>query len=81
MNKQETKRQAAGERVPHQGCLCREALDRVRQMLGVSPDVQQHLANSRIEFLKAIRTVIDQRIAHLSSTDQQGTKIPVEELH
>ena len=78
MNKQQTKRQAAGERVAYEGCLCREALDRVRELLGVSPDVQQHLANSRVEFLKAIRTVIDQRIAHLSSTDRQGTKIPVE---
>jgi hypothetical protein len=78
MNKQQTKRQAAGERVSHEGCLCREALDRVRELLGISPDVQQHLASSRIELLKAIRTVIDHRIAHLSSADQQATKIPVE---
>ena len=78
MNKQQTKRQAAGERVPSEGCLCRDALDRVRELLGVSPDVQQHFANSRVEFLKAIRTMIDQRIAHLSSSGQQGTKIPVE---
>lgn len=78
MNKQQTKRQAAGERIPYERCLCREALDRVRELLGVSPDVQQHLANSRIEFLKAIRTAIDQRIAYVSSADQQGTKIRVE---
>jgi hypothetical protein len=78
MNKQQTRRQATGERVAYERCLCREALDRVRELLGVSSDAQQHLTNSRIEFLKAIRTVIDQRIAHLSSTDQQGTKIPVE---
>ena len=78
MNKRETKRQGAGERVAYERCLCREALDRVRELLGVSPDVQQHLTNSRIEFLMAIRKVIDRRIAHLSSTDQQGTKIPVE---
>ncbi|HET7441660.1 MAG TPA: hypothetical protein VFJ47_10190 [Terriglobales bacterium] len=56
----------------------REALDRMRELLGVSPDVQQHLAHSRIEFLKAIRTMIDQRITHLSSTGQQSTKIPIE---
>lgn len=78
MNKQQTKRQTTSERVSYERCLCGETLDRVRELLGVSPDVQQHLANSRIEFLKAIRTVIDQRIAHLSSTGQQGTKIPVE---
>jgi hypothetical protein len=28
--------------------------------------------------LKAIRTVIDQRIEHLSSRDQKGTKLVVE---
>ena len=33
-----------------------------RTPLGVSPAVRQHLANSRIEFLKAIREVIDERI-------------------
>jgi ribosome-associated translation inhibitor RaiA len=46
--------------------------------LGVSPQVRQHLANSRIEFLKAIREVIDERIEQLSKPVQQGTKIQVE---
>jgi len=40
--------------------------------------MKQHLANSRIEFLKAIREVIDERIEHLSMKSQQGTKIAVE---
>jgi hypothetical protein len=53
-------------------------LDHLRETLGVSPAVKQHLANSRIEFLKAIRGVIDDRIEKLSAKGQQGTKIAVE---
>ena len=49
-----------------------------RSHLGISPRVKQHLANSRIELLKAIREVIDERIEHLSTPAQQGTKIRVE---
>jgi len=59
-------------------CLCRELLAQMRAYLGVSPQVQQHFNNSRIEFLKGIRAVIDQRIEHLSGAGQQGTKISVE---
>lgn len=68
----------AGERV-YERCVCREAADTVRKLLGISPEVKQHLTNSRIEFLKAIRTVLDDRIAHLSAAaQQQGTKVTVE---
>jgi hypothetical protein len=61
-----------------QGCLCRETLQRLQECLGVSPTVKQHLANSRIEFLKAIRAVIDERIENLSSKGQRGTRVAVE---
>jgi hypothetical protein len=53
-------------------------VDTVRELLGISPAVRQHLTNSRVEFLKAIRQVLDDRIAHLSSRAQQGTKVAVE---
>ncbi len=78
MNEQETNRSTTGESVSHQRCLCDEVLDLVQARLGVSPQVRQHLANSRIEFLKAIRGVIDERIEQLSKPVQQGTKIRVE---
>ena len=68
----------AGKGVGHERCLCYEVIDMFRSRLGVSPRVKQHLANSRIEFLKAIREVIDERIEHLSKPSQQGTKITVE---
>ena len=59
-------------------CACHQFIDLVRERLGVSPAVKQHLMNSRVEFLKAIREVIDERIEHLSAKGQQGTKIAVE---
>jgi hypothetical protein len=59
-------------------CVCHQVIDLVRERLGVSPAVKQHLMNARVEFLKAVREVIDERIDHLSSKGQQGTKIAVE---
>ena len=64
--------------VTHERCLCYEMLDLFRARLGVSPAVRQHLTNSRVEFLKAIRSVIDDRIEQLSKAGQQGTKVSVE---
>lgn len=77
MSEQQTS-QSSGERVVHERCLCRELLDQFRIHLGVSPEVRQHLKNSRIEFLKAIREIIDDRIEHLSKKGEAGAKIPVE---
>jgi hypothetical protein len=77
MNEQQT--QAPGEH-RHATCLCCQVMDRVRETIGVkSEPVRQHLRNSRIEFLKAIRTVIDERINYLSrGAGQQGTKVTIE---
>jgi hypothetical protein len=68
----------SGERVVYERCLCREVLDRLGFRLGASPEVRQHLVNSRIEFLKAIREVINDRIEDLSRRAAPGSKIPVE---
>jgi hypothetical protein len=78
MNEQQTNQSAKDKGVTHERCLCYEVLDLLRARLGVSPQVHRHLANSRIELLKAIREVIDERIEHLSKPVQQGTKIRVE---
>lgn len=78
MNEQQENPQAGGQGVTHDRCLCHQFLDHLRDHLGVSPAVKQHLANSHIEFLKAIREVIDERIERLSMKSQQGTKIAVE---
>jgi hypothetical protein len=78
MNEPQADQHTVGERVLNERCLCREVFDHLRDTFGVSPAVRQHLANSRIEFLKAIREVIDERIERLSKTAQHGTKIAVE---
>ena len=78
MNEQQTSQSATGTSVPRERCLRYGVLDLFRARLGVSPQVRQHLANSRIEFLKAIREVIDERIEQMSKPVQQGTKIRVE---
>ena len=79
MKPQEARRQARASANPAQEpCLCREMLAQLRTCLGVSPAVQAHFDNSRIEFLKGIRAIIDQRIEYVASGGRQGTKINVE---
>jgi len=44
-----------------------------------SDATRDHFRNSRIEFLKGIRSLIDQRIEHLSKHEpHQGTHVTVE---
>jgi hypothetical protein len=78
MNESETSHTSASEKVVYERCPCAEFVGTIRQLLGVSPAVQRHLANSRVEFLKAMREVLNERIERLSSQHQQGTKVAVE---
>ena len=78
MTEQEAARQNATQPLIQERCLCREILNQFRDAFGMSPSVREHFTNSRIEFLKGIRAVIDSRIEHLSKTGQRGTKIAVE---
>ena len=78
MNKSEKSRATTAEQVVYERCPCREIVDTVQEVLGISPAVREHLKNSRVEFLKAIREVLNARIEHLSSQGQKGTKVAVE---
>jgi hypothetical protein len=78
MSAESTTSNAASDAAGSGRCVCQEMLDQVGKVFAVSPEVKQHLANSRIEFLKAIRAVVDQRIEHLSGKAQQGSRISVE---
>jgi hypothetical protein len=78
MNQSEKSQAGTSERATFERCPCLEIADTVRQCLGISPAVRQHLANSRVELLKAIREVLNERIERLSSQPQQGTKVAVE---
>jgi hypothetical protein len=65
----------------HKHCLCceaHEALNRMFQCWGGSEQVKQHFRQSRIEFLKGVRSLLDQRIERLGRTEQKGTRIVVE---
>ncbi len=78
MSEQDASQQNASQPVVQERCLCRELVNHFREVFDVSPKVREHFTNSRIEFLKGIRAVIDSRIEHLSNAGQRGTKIAVE---
>jgi len=78
MSEQEATQQNATQPLIQERCLCRELVNQFREAFDVPPKVREHFTNSRIEFLKGIRAVIDNRIEHLSNTGQRGTKIAVE---
>lgn len=59
-------------------CLCCEVQRLVEQMFRLPEPTRQHLRNSRIEFLKAIRSLIDERIAQLARVESKGAKVTVE---
>jgi hypothetical protein len=78
MSEQNANQQTADERASQQPCLCREVVDRLHECFDIPPSVRQHLTNSRIEFLKAIREVIDHRIERMSNPGQRGAKIAID---
>lgn len=60
------------------GCfICETALPLLEKCW--SDATKDHFRNSRIEFLKGIRSLIDDRISHLSKADEpKGTHVTVE---
>lgn len=78
MSEQRATQQNATQPLIQERCLCCEIVNHFREAFEVSPKVREHFTNSRIEFLKGIRAVIDSRIEHLSNAGQRGTKIAVE---
>lgn len=61
-------------------CLCMGLGPKLTEMLqSRSEAARGHFRNARIEFLKAIRAVIDERIEYLSRNAQKkGKAVPVE---
>ena len=59
------------------GCfVCTTAIPVLERMW--SEATRDHFRNSRIEFLKGIRSLIDDRINHLSKHEAKGTHVVVE---
>jgi hypothetical protein len=60
------------------GCfVCQTAIPLVEKLW--SEATRDHFRNSRVEFLKGLRSLIDDRIAHLSrEPEAKGTHVTVE---
>ena len=59
------------------GCFfCTTALPLIEHLWPEA--TRDHFRNSRVEFLKGIRSLLDDRIAHLSKKEQKGTRVAVE---
>jgi hypothetical protein len=43
-----------------------------------SDATKDHFRNARVEFLKGVRSVIDDRISHMARHEAKGTHVPVE---
>lgn len=53
-------------------------LDTLLRSLAPSEDVRQHFTNARIEVLKGLRGLIDERIERLSTEPKRGTSVTIE---
>ncbi len=65
---------------PKADCLCMGMGPRLTEMLQCRSEAAAgHLRNARIEFLRAVRAMIDDRIEHLAAAQKKkGTTVPVE---
>ena len=79
MSEQQATQQNATQPLIQERCLCRELVNQFREAFDVSPKVREHFTNSRIEFLKGIRKLVDDRIEKVSrGPHQKGSRIVVE---
>ena len=59
------------------GCfICATAIPMLERMW--SDATKDHFRNSRIEFLKGVRTLLDEKIGRLSQEGVKGTHVAVE---
>ena len=66
---------------PCPGCVCGGKGPMLSQMLELmmpSAAAGEHFKNARLEFLKGLRELLDQRIQSLSDKQHKGTKLNVE---
>jgi hypothetical protein len=68
----------AAESTPHAGCFfCTTAIPLMERVW--TEATRDHFRNSRIEFLKGLRSLIDDRIAHIARHEEhKGTHVTVE---
>ena len=73
----EEKTEAAGSHAHAGGCFFCDTVKLVLENL-VSESTRDHFRNSRVEFLKGLRSLLDERISHLSRDESKGTHVNVE---
>ena len=74
----EEKTEAAGSHAhAGGGCFFCDTAKPVLENL-VSESTRDHFRNSRVEFLKGLRSLLDERISHLSRDQSKGTHVNVE---
>jgi hypothetical protein len=56
----------------------RKTLETVADCVIPPEEARKHFRESRIEFLRGVRTIIDHRIDHLSDKNRGGAKVNVE---
>jgi hypothetical protein len=62
-------------------CVCGgigPELSSILRKLGPSEEVRSHFRNARVEMLKGIRQIIDERIENLSKTGNKGTRVVID---
>ena len=68
---------AEGAHAHAEGCFfCTTAIPMLEHLVGDA--TRDHFRNSRVEFLKGLRSLLDERIAHLSREHSKGTHVTVE---
>ena len=73
----EEKNAAAGTHSHAGGCFfCTTAMPMLENL--VSGATRYHFRSSRVEFLKGLRCLLDERIAHLAREESKGTHVTVE---
>ena len=71
------KTDAGGTHTHAAGCFfCDTAIPMLESL--VSGPTRDHFRNSRVEFLKGLRGLLDERIAHLAHEQNKGTHVTVE---
>jgi hypothetical protein len=68
---------AAGTHPHPEGCFfCTTAIPMLERLVGEA--TRDHFRNSRVEFLKGMRSLLDERIAQMSHAESKGTHVTVE---
>jgi hypothetical protein len=68
---------ATGAHAHAGGCFfCETAMPMLENL--VSGSTRDHFRNSRVEFLKGLRSLLDARISHLAGAESKGTHVTVE---